>query len=115
MFTLLYIIFVSRWAGGKEDKYFSRIGKNSINVYETNTMTLLDKKSLKVDNVMDFIWSPTDPILSMFMLDEGGGNQPAKVSIIFTTITLSHMVLGSNSSSGTIKFDLNSNLLVLLG
>ena len=83
MFDLLSIIFVSRWAGGKEDKYFSRIGKNSINVYETNTMTLLDKKSLKVDNVMDFSWSPTGPIISLFVPKGGGGSHPAKVSIIF--------------------------------
>ena len=69
MFDLLSTIFVSRWAGGKEDKYFSCIGKNAINVYETDTMTLLDKKSLKVDNVMDFSWSPTDPILSLFVPD----------------------------------------------
>ena len=82
MFELLSIIFVSRWAGGKEDKYFGRIGKNAINVYETDTMTLLDKKSLKVDNVMDFSWSPTDPILSLFVPEGGGGNQPAKVSLV---------------------------------
>ena len=83
MLELLYIIFVSRWAGGKEDKYFSHIGKDVINVYETYTMTLLDKKSLKVDNVKDFNWSPTDPVLPFFVLEGGGGNQPAKVSIIF--------------------------------
>ena len=83
MFDLLSIIFVSRWAGGKEDKYFARIGKNAISVYETDTMTLLDKKSLKVDNVKDFNWFPTDPILPLFVPEGGGGNQPAKVSIIF--------------------------------
>ena len=54
MLYLLSIIFGSRWDGGKDDKYFGHIGKNDINVYETDTMNLLDKKSLKVDNVMDF-------------------------------------------------------------
>ncbi|KAL3690224.1 hypothetical protein R1sor_016533 [Riccia sorocarpa] len=73
---------VFRWAGGREDKYFARIGKNAISVYETETMSLLDKKSLKVDNVMEFMWSPTDSILSLFVPEGGGGNQPARVSLI---------------------------------
>ncbi|GLJ05188.1 hypothetical protein SUGI_0013290 [Cryptomeria japonica] len=73
---------VFRWAGGRDDKYFARIGKNAISVYETDTMGLLDKKLLKVDNVMDFSWSPTDPILSLFVPEGGGGNQPARVSLV---------------------------------
>ncbi|KAK1262156.1 Eukaryotic translation initiation factor 3 subunit B [Acorus gramineus] len=71
---------VFRWGGGKEDKYFARIGKNVISVYETETFTLIDKKSLKVDNVVDFSWSPTDPILAYFVPEIG--NQPAKVSLV---------------------------------
>lgn len=66
-----------RWSGGKEDKYFARIGKNVISVYETETFSLIDKKSIKVENVMDFSWSPTDPILSLFVPE--CGNQPARV------------------------------------
>lgn len=69
-----------RWGGGKDDKYFARIGKNVVSVYETETFTLIDKKSMKVENVMDFSWSPTDPILSLFVPELGGGNQPARVS-----------------------------------
>lgn len=67
-----------RWAGGRDDKYFARIGKNVVSVYETETFTLIDKKSIKVENVMDFSWSPTDPILALFVPELG--NQPAKVS-----------------------------------
>ncbi|XP_057511945.1 eukaryotic translation initiation factor 3 subunit B-like [Actinidia eriantha] len=73
---------VFRWGGGKDDKYFARIGKNVISVYETETFTLIDKKSIKVDNVMDFSWSPTDPILALFVPELGGGNQPARVSLV---------------------------------
>lgn len=73
---------VFRWGGGKEDKYFARIGKNIISVYETETFTLIDKKSLKVENVVDFCWSPTDPILALFVPELGGGNQPARVSLV---------------------------------
>ena len=69
----------SRWGGGK-DKYFAKLGKNMISVYETESFTLIDKKSLKVENVMDFSWSPTDPIIALFVPELGGGNQPAMVS-----------------------------------
>jgi translation initiation factor 3 subunit B len=51
-----------------------------ISVYETESFSLVDKKSLKAENVMDFIWSPTDPIFALFVPELGGGNQPARVS-----------------------------------
>ncbi|KAJ4815010.1 Eukaryotic translation initiation factor 3 subunit B [Rhynchospora pubera] len=73
---------IFKWGGGKEDKYFSRIGKNAIYVYETETFILVDKKSYKVDNVGDFSWSPTDSILALFVPELGGGNQPARVSLV---------------------------------
>ncbi|KAL9400480.1 hypothetical protein Peur_009441 [Populus x canadensis] len=73
---------VFRWGGGKDDKYFAKIGKNMISVYETESFSLVDKKSLKAENVMDFIWSPTDPIFALFVPELGGGNQPARVSLI---------------------------------
>ncbi|KAK9058225.1 hypothetical protein SSX86_023065 [Deinandra increscens subsp. villosa] len=72
---------VFKWGGGKEDKYFARMGKNVISVYETETFSLIDKKSIKVENVTDFIWSPTDPIFALFAPELGGGNQPARVSL----------------------------------
>ncbi|KAI3862385.1 hypothetical protein MKW92_010092 [Papaver armeniacum] len=71
-----------RWGGGKDDKYFARIGKNVISVYETENFSLIDKKSLKVDNVLDFSWSPADPIIALFVPELAGGNQPAKVSLV---------------------------------
>ncbi|GBG62798.1 hypothetical protein CBR_g32387 [Chara braunii] len=73
---------VFKWAGGREDKFFARLGRNAISVYETETMSLIDKKSIKVDNIADFQWSPSDPILSMFIPEGGGGNQPARVTLM---------------------------------
>lgn len=73
---------VFKWSGGKDDKYFARMGKNVLSVYETETFSLVDKKSLKVENIMDFSWSPTDPIISLFVPETGGGNQPARVSLV---------------------------------
>ncbi|KAL5994878.1 Eukaryotic translation initiation factor 3 subunit B [Asimina triloba] len=75
-------ILAVRWAGGKEDKYFARSGKNVISVYEAETFSLIDKKSLRVENVLDFSWSPADPILALFVPELGGGNQPARVSLV---------------------------------
>ncbi|XP_071689983.1 eukaryotic translation initiation factor 3 subunit B-like [Rutidosis leptorrhynchoides] len=72
---------VFKWGGGKEDKYFARMGKNVISVYETETFSLIDKKSIKVENVMDFSWSPTEPKFALFVPELGGGNQPARVSL----------------------------------
>ncbi|XVF04597.1 hypothetical protein REPUB_Repub05bG0098000 [Reevesia pubescens] len=73
---------IFRWGGGKEDKYFAKLGKNMIYAYETETFTLIDKKSLKVENVVDFCWSPTDPILALFVPELGGGNQPSRASLV---------------------------------
>ena len=74
-------LYFCRWGGGKEDKYFARMGKNVISVYETETFSLIDKKSIKVENVMDFCWSPIDPIFALFVPELGGGNQPARVCL----------------------------------
>ncbi|KAH6796740.1 translation initiation factor 3B1 [Perilla frutescens var. hirtella] len=73
---------VFRWAGGCEDKYFARIGKNVVSVYETETFSLINKKSIKVENVVDFSWSPTDSVLAIFVPELCGGNQPARVSLV---------------------------------
>jgi uncharacterized protein with WD repeat len=40
-----------RWAGGFEDKYFARLAKGAIKIYETPEMTQLDKKDLKLEGV----------------------------------------------------------------
>ncbi|KAL6655310.1 hypothetical protein ACP70R_006136 [Stipagrostis hirtigluma subsp. patula] len=73
---------IFRWGGGKDDKYFARLGKNVISVYETDTFSLIGNKSLKVENVVDFCWSPTDPIIALFVPEMGAGNQPARVSLV---------------------------------
>ncbi|EMS45026.1 Eukaryotic translation initiation factor 3 subunit B [Triticum urartu] len=42
---------IFRWGGGRDDKYFARLGKNVISVYDTETFALIDKKSLKLSLV----------------------------------------------------------------
>ncbi|KAJ8751673.1 hypothetical protein K2173_025835 [Erythroxylum novogranatense] len=70
----------ARWGGGMDEKYFAKLGKNIISVYKTETFSLIGKKSLKVENIMDFIWSLSDPIISLFVPELGGGNQPTRKS-----------------------------------
>ncbi|OEL38672.1 Eukaryotic translation initiation factor 3 subunit B, partial [Dichanthelium oligosanthes] len=76
------LAYQKRWGGGRDDKYFARLGKNIISVYETDTFSLIDKKSLKVESAVDFCWSPTDPIIALFVPEMGGGNQPARVCLV---------------------------------
>lgn len=55
------------------------MGKNVIYVYETKAFRLLNKNPIKVANITDFSWSPTDPILAAYVPELSGGNQPARV------------------------------------
>lgn len=48
---------VLKWSG--DEKYVARVTPGqSIQVYETPSMGLLDKKSIKLDGVVDFEWAP---------------------------------------------------------
>jgi translation initiation factor 3 subunit B len=51
-------------------------------VYELPDMTLLDKKSHKLEGVQDFAWSPSQPILCAYQTEQAGGNLPARISLI---------------------------------
>jgi translation initiation factor 3 subunit B len=44
-------------------------------------MTLLDKKSLKLEGVEDFLWSPAEAILAVYQPEANAGNTPARVSL----------------------------------
>ncbi|KAJ3011033.1 Translation initiation factor 3 subunit b [Thoreauomyces humboldtii] len=63
-----------------DDKYVARQMPNMISVYETPGMGLLDKKSIKVDDVKAFAWSPSDHILSYWTPETG--SIPARVSLL---------------------------------
>eukprot|EP00884_Botryococcus_braunii_P018580 jgi/Botrbrau1/5405/Bobra.182_1s0009.1 len=73
---------IFKWAGGCDDKYLARLGRNMVSVYEAPEMVLLDKKSLKLEGVLDFAWSPEAPILCAYQTEQAGGNLPARVSLI---------------------------------
>eukprot|EP00164_Ancoracysta_twista_P002855 GFYU01003799.1.p1 GENE.GFYU01003799.1~~GFYU01003799.1.p1 ORF type:complete len:687 (-),score=239.15 GFYU01003799.1:170-2230(-) len=67
-----------RWS--PDDKYFARIQDETIKVFETPSMKLLDKKSISVPGIQDFCWSPTDNILAYWQPEKG--NSPARVSLM---------------------------------
>ena len=76
---------VFKWSGQSKDDsgaFFAKMGTGVISAYEAPEMTLVDKKSIKLEGVVDFCWSPADPILAAFQPEQGGGNQPARVSLI---------------------------------
>lgn len=75
------LIIYDRWGGG--DKFFASISKNLISVYDTETFSLIDEKSLRVECVADFSWSPTDFIISLFVPELRGEAQPARVRSTF--------------------------------
>ena len=51
-----------------------------MSVYEAPDMTLLDKRSLRLEGVVDFQWSPAAPILCAYQTEQG--NLPARVSLV---------------------------------
>ncbi|KAJ3357792.1 translation initiation factor eIF-3b like protein [Entophlyctis luteolus] len=68
-----------------DSKYIARMTpgpEGSISVYETPGMGLLDKKSIKVENVKAFEWSPTDNIISYWTPEPEVGNIPARVTLV---------------------------------
>lgn len=55
--------------------YLAWLGKKTISTYQIETFTLMDRKSLWVETVMDSTWP--DAIVAQFVPKLGGGNQPA--------------------------------------
>ncbi|KAJ3195587.1 Translation initiation factor 3 subunit b [Irineochytrium annulatum] len=71
---------IFKWS--HDSKYFARMATNMIQVYETPGMGLIDKKSIKVDNVRSFDWSPSDNYISYWTPEVEEGNIPARVTVM---------------------------------
>lgn len=63
-----------------DDKYLARKGIDMVSVYETPTMGLLDKKSLKLPGVVECQWSPSANLLAYWVPEKANG--PASVAVI---------------------------------
>ncbi|CAG9858513.1 unnamed protein product [Phyllotreta striolata] len=71
---------IFRWS--QDDKYFARIGSNNdaLQVYETPSFGLLDKKSIKISGIKDFNWSPTDNVIAYWVAEDK--DVPASVTLL---------------------------------
>jgi len=67
-----------------DDKYFARLGDDCIYVYGDDCKLIKDKNdkraSVKVDGVRQFLWSPTDNFVSLWIPEHT--NNPAKVVLM---------------------------------
>lgn len=52
---------VFKWSS--DSKYFARVTKDTLSIYETPSMSLVDKKSVSVPGISDFSFSPTSIVL----------------------------------------------------
>jgi translation initiation factor 3 subunit B len=71
-----------KWAGGSNDQYFAKLSAhgNGIDVYQLPDMRLLDGISIKMDNVQEFSWSPSAPIIAAYQRESE--NHPARIILL---------------------------------
>lgn len=75
-----------------DDKYCARQGPGALAVYETPSFQLIDKKLIKIDDIMDFEWAPAGVHLSGSRSEHGehvlsywtpeSSNQTARVALM---------------------------------
>ncbi|RWS22359.1 Eukaryotic translation initiation factor 3 subunit B-like protein, partial [Leptotrombidium deliense] len=63
-----------------DDKYFARVSQDMLSIYETPSMMLLDKKSMKIPGIRNFSWSPSQNILAYWVAEDK--DVPARVTLI---------------------------------
>ncbi|CAG9774050.1 unnamed protein product [Ceutorhynchus assimilis] len=69
---------IFRWS--HDDKYFGRVGNDVLSIYETPSFGLLDKKSIKINGIRDFNWSPTDNVVAYWVAEDK--DVPASVTLL---------------------------------
>lgn len=72
---------IFKWS--HDDKYFARMtggAQGMISVYEAPSMGLLDKKSIKIEHLMNFSWSPKDYSIAYWTPEYV--NTPARVTLM---------------------------------
>jgi len=74
---------VKKWPHFKwshDDKYLATMKDDSVYVFETPTFTLLEKKSIKIDNIRDFQWSPSDNVFAYWVAEKE--HNPGRVAVM---------------------------------
>jgi len=76
-FPIMWPVF--KWSS--DDRFFARVTEETnLSVYETPSFGLLDKKSIKVEGLKGFSWSPKDPILAYWVAEDK--DVPARVCLL---------------------------------
>ncbi|MGH0129289.1 UNVERIFIED_CONTAM: hypothetical protein FKN15_038672 [Acipenser sinensis] len=69
---------IFKWS--HDGKFFARMTQDTLSIYETPSMGLLDKKSLKITGIKDFSWSPGDNIIAFWVPEDK--DIPARVTLM---------------------------------
>ncbi|KAK9980676.1 hypothetical protein ABG768_000267 [Culter alburnus] len=69
---------IFKWS--QDGKFFARMTQDTLSIYETPSMGLLDKKSLKISGIKDFSWSPGDNIIAFWVPEDK--DIPARVTLM---------------------------------
>ncbi|RWS15335.1 Eukaryotic translation initiation factor 3 subunit B-like protein [Dinothrombium tinctorium] len=63
-----------------DDKYFAKVSQDTLSIYETPSMMLLDKKSMKIPGIRNFSWSPSQNLMAYWVAEDK--DVPARVTLI---------------------------------
>lgn len=72
-----------RWSGGAAPgapSFLAHLKKGGVAVYESPDFGLVDRKSVKLDSVQSIEWSPAEPVLAAYQVEEG--NMPARIMLM---------------------------------
>uniref|UniRef100_A0A672K607 Eukaryotic translation initiation factor 3 subunit B n=1 Tax=Sinocyclocheilus grahami TaxID=75366 RepID=A0A672K607_SINGR len=69
---------IFKWS--PDGKCFARMTQDTLSIYEIPSMSLLDKKSLKISGIKDFSWSPGDNIIAFWVPEDK--DIPARVTLM---------------------------------
>ncbi|KAF7242985.1 Eukaryotic translation initiation factor 3 subunit B [Varanus komodoensis] len=69
---------IFKWS--HDGKFFARMTSDTLSIYETPSMGLLDKKSLKISGIKDFSWSPGGNIIAFWVPEDK--DIPARVTLM---------------------------------
>ncbi|XP_010173760.2 eukaryotic translation initiation factor 3 subunit B [Antrostomus carolinensis] len=70
---------IFKWSS-HDGKFFARMTSDTLSIYETPSMGLLDKKSLKITGIRDFSWSPGGNIIAFWVPEDK--DIPARVTLM---------------------------------
>lgn len=69
---------IIKWS--HDGRYFARKSQNLLSIYEVPSFFLLDRTSLVVNGIRDFVWSPCDNLISFWVPEQN--EIPSKIIII---------------------------------